>query len=104
MQHRTRFGLVVTFLAVCFAATAPLQGQNRSSITGTVRDATGAVLPGAVVVLTDTATGLTQRTNTNADGEYLVAGLPPSTYNLKVTATGFKAFEATGVIVRVGEK
>ena len=103
MQLRTTIAFGV-FMAACLAATAPLYGQNRGSITGTVRDATGAVLPNAAVELTDVATGVTLKTVTNAGGDYLVAGLPEATYNLKVAATGFKLFEATGIILRVGEK
>jgi len=104
MQLRTTIAFGISFMAACLAATAPLYGQNRGSITGTVRDATGAVLPNAAVTVTDVATGVTLKTFTNAGGDYLVAGLPEATYNLKVTATGFKTFEATGVILNVGEK
>ena len=103
MQLRTTIAFGV-FMVACIAATAPLYGQNRASITGTVRDATGAVLPNAQVEVTDVSTGVTLKTATNAGGDYLVAGLAASTYNLKVTATGFKLFEATGVVLRVGEK
>jgi hypothetical protein len=91
-------------VAVCFIATASLYGQNRASITGTVRDSTGAVLPNAEVTVTDVATGVTLRATTNAGGDYLVAALPASTYNLKITATGFKAYEAAGVVLLVGQK
>jgi hypothetical protein len=95
---------MVAFMAAGLVATAPLYSQNRASITGTVRDATGAVLPGAEVAVTDVATGVTLKSVTNAEGDYLVAGLPESTYNLRITATGFKTYEATGVILRVGQK
>jgi len=98
MRVRTTIALLIAFTAV------PLYGQNRASITGTVRDATGAVLPGAEVAVTNVATGVTLKSVTNAEGDYLVAGLPESTYNLKITATGFKTFDASGVILRVGQK
>jgi hypothetical protein len=104
MNLRTSIGFAIAFMAACLVATAPLYGQNRSSITGTVRDASGAVLPNALVSVTDVATGVTLKTTTNGGGDYLVAGLPGSTYNLKVTASGFKAFESTGIVLPVGEK
>ena len=104
MQFRTAIAFGMAFMAACLVATAPLYGQNRGSITGTVRDSTGAVLPNAQVTVIDVATGVTLKTTTNGGGDYLVAGLPASTYNLKVTATGFKAFEATGIVLPVGEK
>ena len=100
-----RFRLSAFLLvALCFIATASLYGQNRASITGTVRDSTGAVLPNAEVAVTDVATGVTLKATTNGGGDYLVAALPASTYNLKITASGFKAFEATGVVLLVGQK
>jgi hypothetical protein len=49
--------------------------QNSGSVTGTVRDATGAVVPGAQVVLSDSQKGISLKTSTNNDGGYLVAGL-----------------------------
>jgi len=55
-------------MAACLAATAPPYGQNRASITGTVRNSTGAVLPNAEVAVTDVATGVTLKTVTNAEG------------------------------------
>ena len=65
MQVRTTIAFVLTFVAVCLAANAPLYGQNRASITGTVRDSTGAVLPNAEVAVTDVSTGVTLKTATN---------------------------------------
>jgi hypothetical protein len=80
-----------------------LLAQNSSSITGTVRDASGAVIPGAQVVVTDSAKGISQTANTNRDGEYLVGGLDAGTYNLSVSNQGFKKYDATGIILRVAQ-
>ena len=89
----------------CFVAlTGSLLAQNSSSITGTVRDSTGAVIPGADVTVTNTATGVAQKATTNSDGDYLVAGVPAGTYNLSVSIKGFKTFQATGVILQVNQK
>jgi hypothetical protein len=104
MHVRKTIAFVMVFMAAGLVATAPLYGQNRGSITGTVRDSTGAVLPNAAVAVTDVGTGITLKATTNAGGDYLVAALPAATYNLRIIATGFKAFEATGVILSVGEK
>src|ERR1039458_688350 len=104
MHVQKTIAFVMVFMAACLAAIAPLYGQNRGSITGTLRDATGAVLPNAEVAVTDVGTGVTLKTATNASAHYLVAGLPAATYNLKITATGFKAFETTGIVLPVGEK
>jgi hypothetical protein len=104
MHVRTTIAFLMAFMAACFAAIAPLYGQNSASITGTVRDSTGAVLPSAEVAVANVGTGVTLKTTTNSDGDYLVAGLPAAAYNLKISASGFKAFEATGGILRVGQK
>jgi hypothetical protein len=58
----------------CLAATAV--AQNSGSITGTVWDATGAVVPGGQVIVSDSQKGISLKTTTNSDGGYLVAGLP----------------------------
>jgi len=79
-------------------------GQETASITGTVRDISGAVIPGAEVKVTSAAIGLTRTTTTNGEGDYLAGALPAGTYDLLVTAKGFKSFSAKGILVRVAEK
>ncbi|HTT66206.1 MAG TPA: carboxypeptidase regulatory-like domain-containing protein [Bryobacteraceae bacterium] len=104
MNLRFTTALLITFTAAGVVATLPLQAQNSGSITGTVRDPTGAVLPNAGVTVTNVATNVTHKTTTNGGGDYLVPGLPAASYNLRITASGFKAYEASGVVLRVGEK
>src|SRR5882762_6943868 len=92
-----------TLLALlCLPSAA--RAQDTGSITGTVRDSSGAVVPDAEVKLTSGAIGLTRPMTTNGDGDFLAAALPPGTYDLLVTAKGFKTFEAKGIIVRVAQK
>ncbi|HTQ53444.1 MAG TPA: carboxypeptidase regulatory-like domain-containing protein [Bryobacteraceae bacterium] len=98
-----RFAAVI-LVAVCLVAAIPLSAQNTASITGTVRDATGAVLPDAEVSVVNVSTGVTFKTKTNGEGDYLVAGLPAASYNLKISATGFKGYEADNVVLRVSQK
>ena len=81
-----------------------LFAQGTGSITGTVRDNTGAVIPAADISLTDTATKNTLRTTTNTGGEYLFAAVPPGTYDLTVAATGFNKYEAHGIVLRVAQR
>jgi hypothetical protein len=98
----TRFLLSALLVILCLPFAA--QAQETGSVTGTVRDSSGAVVPGAEVKLTSAAIGLTRTTTTNGDGEYLAAALPAGSYDLSVTAKGFKVFAAKRVIVRVAEK
>ena len=70
--RRTLFSLVILCTPALFA-------QGTGSITGAVRDNTGAVVAKAEVTLTNTGTQTPLKTTTNADGEYLFAAIPPGT-------------------------
>ena len=73
------------------------------SLVGTVTDQTGAVVPKATVTITNNQTGLTRETTTDEGGRYSIVSIPPGTYSLKVTASGFKTFSQTSaeVIINV---
>src|SRR5690348_16680479 len=72
-------------------------------ITGVVRDAGGAVLPGAAVTATDEATGRTRSVVSTADGGYTLPALAPGEYHVDVGAPGFRGEQRAGVHVRTGE-
>ncbi len=101
MRNRLFCGIAV--LLAMFVATN-LHAQDTGVITGTVRDNTGAVIQGADVKISGTAGGIERATTTNSDGDYLAAGLPGGTYNLTITAKGFKTFKGNGIVLRVGQK
>lgn len=82
----------------------PLFAQGTGSITGTVTDNTGAVIPQADVTLLDAGTKNLLKTTTNAEGEYLFAAVPPGTYDLSVSAAGFNSYEAKGIVLRVAQR
>ena len=81
-----------------------LMAQDTGSITGTVTDASGAVVPNAQVTVSNPSRGVTRTTATNSSGDYLVAGLPAGTYNIVISAQGFKKYQQTGLILRVAQK
>src|SRR5438477_3441176 len=87
-----------------FVVSASLLAHDTASITGTVTDPSGAAVKGAQVRVSSTDRGIDRTVPTNDSGDYLVAGLPPGSVNVAVTASGFKKFEATGVALRVGQK
>ncbi len=79
--------------------------QDTAFLTGTVRDSTGASVANAQVAVTSTERGINRTTTTNSDGEYSVPALPaPATYNVTITAQGFKKYEARNVVLRVAQK
>ncbi len=78
------------------SARAQLAGKG--SIRGTVVDTTGASIPNAAVVVTNTATGLSERTKTTGAGDYTVS-LDPGSYTVTVSAPGFKTETHENIIV-----
>ena len=97
---RFRFLIVpVFFLFACVAAMA----QQNSEIIGTVTDQTGAAVPGAKLVLTQTETGYVYNTVSNGTGGYTFAGLNVGTYTLKAAAKGFETYTASGLELNVSQ-
>ena len=92
--------LLISFLLL---SAAQVVAQDTATLTGAVRDNTGAVIAGAAVALTNTATGIVRRARTNSDGEYVAAALAPGQYNLTISAAGFQTYQAQGVILRVAQ-
>ncbi len=100
---KIRLFSTIVFLMALFSATL-LHAQDSASVTGTVRDQSGASVANAQVTVSAADRGINRETTTNGDGEYSVAALPPGSYDIGVTAQGFKKFQAKGVILRVGQK
>ena len=83
-------------LIVCFAALALAQSE-RGTITGTVRDASGAVVPAANITITNTATNVATNATSNDAGEFTVPNLPPGIYAVRVEKSGFRPTEEKGL-------
>ena len=98
-SHRVLLQVVLLVVTFCGAAWA----QN-GSITGTVKDPSGAAISGATVVIASPERGITRQTTTNSAGDYNEASLPPGTYDVSVSATGFKKYQAKAVKLDVAEK
>jgi hypothetical protein len=89
--------------AITFVLVGTAFGQDpRGSITGTVTDSTGAVLPGVTVVIKNTETGVAQEVVTDGEGRYSALYLNPGTYSVAAELTGFKKFLAESTRVGVG--
>lgn len=82
---------------VCLAPA--LHAQYNASLRGTVTDATGAVIPGATVTLTNTDTNSSQTATTDAGGTYTFNGLPPAHFSLTVEQQGFKKNVTSSVTI-----
>jgi hypothetical protein len=90
-----RTTLVLLLLAVSAAA------QTTTTLLGTVTDKTGAVVPGAQVVATNTGTRLTRTLQTNGQGEYRMEFMPIGDYTVEVTANGFRKSIQNGVTLEI---
>ncbi len=93
----------ITAAAFLWVASLAAIGQTfRGAITGSVTDATGAVIGGAEVKLSNAATGLGREASTTATGDFAFQDLPPGTYTLMISRTGFVTLRVENVEVEVG--
>jgi hypothetical protein len=92
-------------LALCTVCVLPrVLGQTTTAtLSGTVEDENGAVIPSARVAAVDTAKGLKRETTTNEQGAFTIPLLPPSTYTVTVEQTGFTPVELSNVVLNVGD-
>jgi hypothetical protein len=91
------------FVSLLSAGVA-LPQSFTGSITGTVRDATGAAVPGVQITVVNVNTNEIRRTESGAVGGYTLPALPPGTYRLEAKRTGFKGFSRPNIIVSVNQQ
>ena len=99
--RRWSFFLTVVFL-VHHAALG--QGSYTAQVRGTVTDPAHAVLNNAKVTVTNESTSIATTATTNASGEYVVNGLRPASYAIKVEAPGFRGVVRTGLVLAVSQQ
>lgn len=99
--------MLKTPFVVCFLLAAAAVAQEiQTSITGTVKDPTGFLVPNAKITLTYLESGMTRDTTTNGLGEFSFVSVPPGRYSLRVEITGFKSMvreieATTGALSRI---
>src|SRR5438093_2987488 len=90
-------------LFVVLASVAAVGAQTASgTISGSVRDETGAVLPGATVLVTNADTSQTRTLVTDASGRYSAPDLAPGPYEVKASLSGFAPIVRSGIRLTVG--
>ena len=96
--------LVAVFAVVAAMSTPQLSAQvRRGSLSGTVVDPSGAVIPGAQVSLKSDATGVAVTTVSNGSGYFVFASVEPGSYTVSIKAQGFSGWEAKGVTFNQAE-
>src|SRR5438552_11825342 len=92
--------VILGFLLAVFTCTG-VWAQSTAQIAGTVKDQSGAILPGAEVTVTQTETGLTRNAITNETGSYALTSLPVGPYRLEASLPGFRTYVQTGIVLQV---
>jgi hypothetical protein len=105
IARRAGLSLVIVF-ASCVLAASPVTAQlTTGTVTGTVKDPQGGVIPAATVVLVSETRGTRlPEAFTSASGDFVVVNVPPDTYTLQVTIEGFKTLRRTGISVSAGDR
>ena len=90
-------------LSVCclFLFCGTVWAQATAQIAGTVRDESGAIIPGVEIKVTQTATGAVRTTLSNEEGRYVFANLALGSYMLEAKQPGFKSIIQTGIVLQV---
>ena len=94
-------------LSVCLLALFGFNlfgASTKSTILGTVTDASGALIANATVVVRSETTNFSNQAITNAEGDYVIPDLEPGAYRLTVQSAGFKQFVRSGVVLVVDQR
>src|SRR5437870_8333891 len=99
-MKRFAFGLVSISIVLALGC-ATVWAQGTAQITGTVKDQSGAVLPGVEITAMQTDTGIVRTTVTNETGTYVLPNLALGPYRLEAGLPGFRTFVQTGIVLQV---
>jgi hypothetical protein len=88
-MHRLRFLGLAVLAIIALSASVAIAQITAATISGTIKDDTGAVLPGADIVVKNFETGISRSAVSNGDGAFTLAGLPPGKYEVRVALPGF---------------
>ena len=102
LSKSLRVILCALFAGLLAASALAQVAATNGSISGTVTDNTGAVVPDATVTVSNPSKNFTRDTKTDSGGEFAVRELPPGTYTLTINKQGFKKAEYPDVQVNVG--
>src|SRR5262245_12732012 len=90
-------------LCLCIFGLSAFAQTDRGTITGTVADATGAVIPGVSIEAKNVGTGAVYQAGSSETGNYTLPQLPAGTYELSATLPGFKKFVRSNLIIQVAQ-
>src|SRR5213594_1905583 len=99
MKRLVQFLTIV--IVISLLACNSLWAQGTAQISGTVKDQTGAVLPGVEVTATQTDTGVARSTVSNETGSFVLPNLAVGPYRLEAALGGFRTFVQNGIVLQV---
>jgi len=91
-------------MTACLLAASAFGQSTTGSISGTVKDSSGAPIPGATVTVTNPENSVSQQAMTEEDGVFVAPQLPPGTYTISVEKAGFKKLEKKEVILSAADR
>jgi outer membrane receptor protein involved in Fe transport len=97
-----RLGSLACLLLFLMPATLSAQ-QAAAAINGTVSDATGSIVPGATITLSNNATGVSRTTQSNSSGIYNFVDVQPASYAMKVAKEGFSTLTQSDIVMQVNQ-
>jgi len=104
MTNGRKSFLFFLLLGLAIVCGVSANGQTvQGVIAGTVTDPSGAVVPKAIITITNTGTGISQTATTGTDGTYRFSLVPPGTYTIGVKAAAFAEEKASGIIVQASQ-
>ena len=103
-RMRSAFNALALLLMLCLTVVAGKAQSTQGSILGSVKDASGAVVPDATVTLTNTDTGVVRTTKSASSGDYQFLDTVAAHYNVEVTATGFESWKISGAQLAVRQQ
>ena len=99
-----RYLLVAMLLiCACLCPSVAFAQQETATMTGIVRDETGAIIPKATVTVTNVQTNISVKTETDESGAYVIPSLRPGEYSVTVESTGFRKIVRTGITLQVAQ-
>ena len=104
LKGRLSLGLALTALVFAAHPTVLSAQTTSASVSGSIQDSQGGVLPGVTVTLTSRTQGNVLTAVTDESGRFVFGIVRPDTYSLKVTLQGFKTLEKTNVVVNANDK
>ena len=103
-HRRTPWVRVLLCFCILLGGRAAIAQVDTGALLGTVKDASGAVIPNARVTLTNEGTSFAQTTTTRGDGTYIFTPLKIGTYTVEAEAAGFEKARNAGIVVNIQQQ